>query len=511
METNLVHGPGDLRGQAYVLDAEKRALIYRMYEVYPKGHETEGRRRYRRVAISLRKGSAKTELAAALAAVELASDGPVRTVEWRKVGRHWEPVGGPVTDPYIPMIAYTEEQSDELAYNALTVMIQEGPLARSFDIGKQRIARIGGDGKAVSLATTPDSRDGARTTFELFDETHRLVLPRQRETHRTMLANLPKRRMADPWALETTTAAEPGTGSVAEATRDYANQVAEAKVADSRLFYFHRQASDGHDLTTRKGIRAAVLEASGPIAEWSDIEGIVEQWDDPGADRSYLERVWLNRMVRGQEQAFDVEQWKTLAREYVTPEGSDIVLGFDGSLFADSTALIAADVAEGHVWVAGLWERPLRQVTKWQVPTDEVEATLDDLFSRYAVWRLYADPPKWESYVAKWAAEYGPDRVVEWYTYRTLHMARACRGLSNAIASSQITHSGDARLTRHLGNAHRIDLAQRDEDGTPMWRVAKERPDSTDWIDAGVGLILAWEARTHALAEGVGTSVWTAA
>jgi phage terminase large subunit-like protein len=512
METNLVHGPGDLRGEPYRLDSEKRGLLYRIYEVYPKGHALEGRRRFRRVGISLRKGSAKSELAAAVVACELAEDGPVRTVNWNKVDRHWEPEGGPVTDPYIPMIAYTEEQSDELVYGALTVMLAEGPLAKRFDIGKARIMRARGDGKAVSLATSPDSRDGARTTFEVFDETHRLVLPRHREAHRTMLANLPKRRAADPWSLEITTAPTPGEGSVAEATMDYARQVADKALTDTKLFFFHRQASDDHDMTTRKGIRAAVLEASGPVAEWSDIDGIVDQWDDPGADRPYLERVWLNRLVKGAEQAFDVEHWRKLARpEHEVPEWADIVIGFDGSIFEDSTAVVAVEVVTGHAWLAGLWEKPLRSEKRWQVPTDEVEVTIDALFDRYQVWRLYADPAHWRSYVAEWAAKYGRERVIEWWMYRTLQTARAVRAFAGAILNDEITHSGDERLLRHIGNSHRLDLPQRDEDGMPMWRIVKERPDSPHKIDAASALILAWEARTHAVAEGVGTVTWTAA
>src|SRR5690606_6463961 len=98
------------------------------------------------------------------------------------------PVGVGVVDPYIPMVATTEEQSDELAYGALRVILQYSALADDFDIGIERIMRVGGDGKAVSLASAPDARDGARTTFQVFDETHRFVLPRMKRAHRTMLA-----------------------------------------------------------------------------------------------------------------------------------------------------------------------------------------------------------------------------------------------------------------------------------------------------------------------------------
>src|SRR5690606_8160261 len=210
IETYLVFGPGDLRGEPARLDDEKRALIWRMYEVYPQGHPLAGRRRFKRCAIVLPKGTAKTELAAWIAAVELHPEGPVRTIGW---DGHGNPIGGPVTDPYIPLVAYTEEQSDELAYGALKAILEESPIRDDFDIGLERIMRRRGDGKAVSLASSPNARDGARTTFQVADETHWWTLPRLLQAHQTMLANVPKRRAADAWTLEITTAHEPGAGS----------------------------------------------------------------------------------------------------------------------------------------------------------------------------------------------------------------------------------------------------------------------------------------------------------
>jgi phage terminase large subunit-like protein len=190
-----------------------------MYEVYPQGHAQAGRRRFKRVGISLRKGTAKTELAAWIAACELHPEAPVRCTGFSKSG---EPIGGPVSDPYIPLVAYTEEQSEDLAYGALRVILELSTLKDDFIIGLERIERKKGDGKAVPLAAAPDARDGARTTFQHFDETHRFTLPRLVRAHQTMLANIPKRPLADAWSLETTTAPEPGAGSVAEATMEYA-------------------------------------------------------------------------------------------------------------------------------------------------------------------------------------------------------------------------------------------------------------------------------------------------
>ena len=43
---------------------------------------------------------------------------------------------------------------------------------------------------------------------------------------------------------------------------EYARAIEEGRVKDASLFYFHRQASDDHDLTTEEGVRAAIIEAS---------------------------------------------------------------------------------------------------------------------------------------------------------------------------------------------------------------------------------------------------------
>ena len=501
IESYLVFGPGDLRGLPAVLDTEKRALISRMYEVFPQGHEWAGRRRFKRVAISLRKGSAKTELAAWLAAAELHSYGPVRCDGFDASG---QPVGKGVTDPYIPLVATTEEQSDELAYGALRVILMYSELADDFDIGIERIMRIGGDGKAVSLSTSPDARDGARTTFQIFDETHRMNAPRLKAAHRTMLANIPKRYLSDAWSFEITTAPAPGEGSIAEDTMDYARQVASGAIKDSRLFFFHRQANDDHDLSTPEGIREAVIEASGPVAEWSDIDGICEQWRDPTSDKTFLERVWLNRLVRSSERAFDIERWKELSDINFMPNDGDLItLGFDGARWRDSTALVGTHILTGFQWLVALWERP-ENVAVWEVPAEDVNATVAETFDRWDVWRMYCDPPYWETPVAEWAGKYGDDRVVNWWTNRQKAMAYAIKGFNTAILSGELIHDGSPDLTRHIGNAVRRILRMHDEEGVPLWTIYKEQPESPHKIDAAMAAILSWEARSAALALGIG-------
>ena len=53
-----------------------------------------------------------------------------------------------------------------------------------------------------------------------------------------------------------------------------------------------------------------------------------------------------------------------------------------------------------------------------------------------------------------------------------------------------------------IGNAAKLTLKERDDKGTPFWKIQKETPDSPKKIDAAMAAILAWEARTDAIAAG---------
>jgi hypothetical protein len=505
IEERAVFGPGSLKGQPAVLDDEKRAAIYKAYELYPRRSRTgkPGSRRFRRVRFSWRKGTAKTELMAWIAFAELHPEGPVRFDGWDADG---QPVGRPVRDPYIPLLAYTSEQVQELAYGALMVVCQEGPDADLFDAGLERILRLDArgraDGKAVPLAQSPNARDGARTTFQGYDETHRLTLPRHVAAYTTMEANLPKRPLDDPWSLGITTAGVPGGGSVAELDKDEAEAIARGEVDEPELFYFHREAGPNHDLTSMEGRIEAIREASGPaVAAWSDLRGIAKQWDRPNADHRYLERTWLNRWTQSDAQAFDAATWETLAAPRTLPTGTAVAVGFDGSRWKDTTALILTCMETGHQVRRGLW------VPTEAEPVDpvEVDQVVDDVFSTFDVARLYGDPAQgWDEQLAKWSGKYGPKRVAFFYTdSRNLRRtATMCRAYATAIRTGALTHDGDEDFERHIAAAQKRDIRMTDEDGTPLWVMEKERHDSLKKIDLAMAGALSWQARLDAMAAG---------
>jgi hypothetical protein len=514
---NLCYGPGDLLGQLIRDDDEWLAILCRLYEVWPRGHQYDGRRRFARGCVSRRKGRAKTELAAWVTAAEMHQRAPVRCIGWDERGCtihgkakgaertcQCQPKGGPVTDPYIPLVAYTEEQGETTIYGALKAILERSAVVKDFDIGLARVMRKDGTGRAEALAAEPNARDGARTTFQVFEETHRWYTPRLKAAYQTMSLNIPKRRTADAWSLEVTTSYKPGQGSIAERTMEHARNVAEGRVQDMRLFFSHRQAREDADLSTPEGLREAVLEATGEVAAgWSNVEGICSQFSDPNLEPVELRRLWLNQVVKGAERAFDPAKWAANAVSRTPTPGAFITLGFDGSISRDSTGIVATEVESGWQWVLAKWERPLDlpREQPWEVPSDEVNAAMADAFARFDVWRLYADKPHWETYVDAWSGEFGEERVINWPTNQHRKMAASVRSFSTAVNDGTLSHSGDAAYARHVGNAHRKDVGATD-DGEPLFVIVKEGPMSPLKIDLAVAGVLSWQARQDAVAAG---------
>lgn len=506
IEDCAIFGPGSLKGQPARLDAEKRAALYRLYEVYPRGHRFAGRRRFKRGSLSWRKGLAKTEFGAWVGFAELHPDGPVRCDGFDAAGN---PVGRPVADPYIPMLAVTAEQVEELAYGALYVMCTEGPDADLFDATNERIIRLSStgraDGKAVPLSNSPGARDGARTTFQLFDEPHRLILPRQIAAHETMVANLEKRVLEDPWGLYVGTAGEIGEDSIAEGLHSEAQQIAEGKITNPQLFHFHREAGPGFDLEDQAQRVAAVAEATGPVGEYGpgQFESIARQWERPKADKAYLERVWLNRWIKAGRQAFDVKRWAQLGTAEPLPAGSFVTWGFDGARYRDSTGFVVTDIASGQQMPWALWEKPL-DVESWECPEAEVLDALDRLHDTFTVWRGYYDPFYWTETMRAAAGRYGDDVVVEWRTNRTQAAAWAVRRYAEAMAAGSVTWCPSDPLAddlaKHLAAAGRAPVNVWDDQGERLFILGKIHPDRK--FDLGMAATLSWEARLDALKAG---------
>jgi hypothetical protein len=556
----LVFGPGDLRGERAELDADKTALIHRSYQVFPlpekpaerktvlrrfdagvRWQATDhpaGRRRFKQVTIELPKGLAKTEFGAWITAGELHPEGPVRCIGWTLEGGAYVPVGGPIRDPYIPLVSYTEEQTEELGYGALYAILAESGYADDFDIGLERIVRADGTGRAVALAGSPNARDGARTTFQWFDEPHRMFSPLLKKARTTMLANIPKRIASDAFTLDTSTRHDPGEKSVHQDSYETAKLIDAGKASDPTFFFFSRHAKrswkvlpEGDTAEEREAdlerandeLESALREAAGSGSSWRDFRSIVAMFRRPGADVAYLCRTYLNWTMRGAGRAFDVDDiQQRLCPPLVTPpsldKGAAIALGFDGSRRRDATGVAAVRLDSGYMWNAGVWERPGDADEDWEVPRDEVDQKVVDLFDFYTVLWMNGDPEWWDDTLGAWAGRYNHGRhgkvVHEHYTHQPKKMGLEVRAFTQAIESGEAKFGPDpalsgeaatenlATLIRHFGNAHKNPTQFNTEQGDKLYTISKERRDSPLVIDLAMCAVLAWDALVRALARG---------
>ncbi len=499
IEDNLCHGPGDLIGQPKTLSNEERLFLYRSYEIYPRDHKMEGRRRFKRCAYYRRKGVAKTEDAALIAIVECDPNGPVRFDGW---DAHGNPVGRPVVDPYIPMLAFTEEQVEELAYRAVYEILSHCALGDTYDLTLERIKPKDTTGRIVSIAGSPSARDGARTTFQHFDEPHRMLSVRVRQAVATMLRNIPKRYAADAWTLETSTMYGPGEGSVAEDSHEYALAVLRGEVKDPRFYFDHRQASEKWNISKDEELRAAIVEASGDAAAWADVDSIVALFHDPSEDENEFRRYWLNQRRRSSNRWPVAYLWPTLAKQRTVEPGTEIVLAFDGSYNHDSTQLVGCTVeAIPHVFHIASFARPAGE-KNWRVPVLRVLQAVEDAMETYRVLEFAPDPPGWRPEIETWEETYG-ETVVRFETNQPRRFGPACDDLEQGVRDKSLTHDGSPIIAQHMNNAVT-------EKRGAFTVITKDRPDDPEIDAADATCVALHRARWHwaHMNEGIGVIVY---
>jgi phage terminase large subunit-like protein len=161
------------------------------------------------------------------------------------------------------------------------------------------------------------------------------------------------------------------------------------------------------------------------------------------------------------------------------PDGAEVVLAFDGSFNGDTTVLVVATVDQRpHVDLVELWE-----AAGTQVPVVDVEQAIRQACRRWRVVEIAADPFRWARSLQLLEGEGLP--VME-YPQSPGRMTPATARFYEAVVNGALTHSGDSRLARHVGNA----VLREDARGG---RLAKERRDSPRRIDAAVAAVMAMD------------------
>lgn len=502
IETYCCHGPGDVQGEPLDFDEEIRDFIIECYRLNPE----TGRRLYREAVLSRPKGRAKSEIAGMVVCAEAL--GPVRFDGWDADG---QPVGRQMRSPLIKCLATEESQAGNTFENAAFVLGVWGPDEHPDvfgGVGGVRRAEsatavyIPGGGEVRACTSGSASKDGGKETFVVPDESHLYVLPELRRMYATVMRNLPKRKLAEPWALQTSTAYRPGELSVFEETLTAWRK----GELSSTVYVDHREAKGRIDLDdtehTIKQLRQVYGAAMDPDTGWMDPHEVLETMRDPRScpDVETAARYYLNRPMSGRDAwiAKDVHERQT--RLDVVEIGSPISIGFDGSLNDDSTVLRGCRMSDGYLFRLGVWAKPEGPAgIGWEVPRLEVLATIREAFGRYDVVRGYFDPHEWRSDIEALAGEFGEARVLAWPTSRHTPMAAALDRLHTGLVTGEVWHDDDPVAAEHYGNVY---VARRGQ----LRLVRKEYPNSPRKIDSVVGDALALEARADAIADG-----WTAA
>ncbi|MCW2757967.1 MAG: hypothetical protein JWO46_1713 [Nocardioidaceae bacterium] len=180
------------------------------------------------------------------------------------------------------------------------------------------------------------------------------------------------------------------------------------------------------------------------------------------------------------------------------PAGAQICGGFDGSDVSDWTA-ISAETREGFSFTPRYG--PDRLPTIWRpeewggrIPRDQVDMAMDELFERYQVARVYADPPRWETDLERWILKHGEKHVIPWETYRTRQMHAALERFMVDLAEKRITQDGCPLTALAMAAARKIPK------GPDKYGLAK--PSQMQKIDPAITRVLAHEAAADERADG---------
>lgn len=476
------------------LTDEQAYRLLRLYQIDPHN----GRRVVRRAALRRPKGAGKSPEGGYIGFAELT--GPVVFDGWDANGR---PVGRPMTGedaasgPWIQFAAVSEDQTANVLVWLYEVLGDRADHVSELgvDLGRTRIYLKNRPGRIEPVTASAGSREGQPITFAVLDQTESW----KKENGGVRLAATLRRNAAktDGWTYELQNAPAPVDGSVADLTAR-AWERGQAGVLFDTI-----EPSKVPELDDRPALVEAIREVYGEAISrgWVSEDRIASECTDADTSPSDAYRFYLNVSMPSEEAAFDIDLWGDLEKNFKVPPSSLITVGFDGARFHDTTALVGTHVKSGHQWLAGIWERPPNAVD-WEVDETDVDRAVAELFENFQVWRLYADPPYWESAVDRWAGRW-EDRIVRWWTNRTKPMAYALKAFSTAMRARELSHDGDPRLAEHVRNARRKETPQaRDEEGRPLWTIRKDAPDSPLKIDAAMAAVLSWEARGDALAAG---------
>lgn len=466
---------------------EQAIRLFHLYRVDRLGHRV-----IRRAALRRPKGFGKSPEGAYIGFAELT--GPVTFAGWDAKG---QPVGRPHPSPWVQFAAVSADQTDNvLVWLYETLADRPSTLADlAIDLGRSRIYLRNRPGRIEPVTAAAGSREGQPITFGVLDQTESW----RRENGGVRLASTLRRNAAKTggWTYELQNAPEPGDGSVAEQTSRAWER------GQAGVYFDTRVPTKVPDLNDRPALLDALAHVYGESASrgFVGLERLADECVDPDTDPADAYRFYLNTEWVASSAAFDEARWAALANPaLVVSDRSLVVAGVDGARFDDALAIVATEVVSGHQFPVGIWERPEHAGEDYEHPVNEIDGAMTEFLERFDVWRVYVDPQWIDHLFTRWQGRWGDKRILPWYTNRPRQMGHALRRYRSAQVGGDLSHDGDGTFARHMRNARRKLQNVRDDQGRPLWTLAKPSPQLK--IDAAMAGGLSWEARSDAIAAG---------
>lgn len=526
----LVVPDGPAAGTPLELTREQAQFVLNFYRVDPnfRGPAIVGRslvnaRAINRAILCRPKGWGKSPILGALAIVEAVGDVILDgwTADGEPAARPWSSLGFKAK---VQVLATSEDQTSNTWDPILDMIRGSDSLIDDYGMDPMETFVALPRGRMEFATSAGDSREGGRPIFAVLDQTESW----RRSNGGIGLAAAVRRNLTKTQgsSIESPNAYAPGDGTVAEASfKAHAAQVERAARPRSRtkvtILLDHRSAPDV-DIYDEKKLHDGLAIAYGDSADvnggWVALDRVVEDFWDPDSTVEDSRRFFLNQIGESEDAWITELELAGIKNEALEVKpGEMITLGFDGSRgrrrgVTDATALIACRVSDGHLFEpfpVSVWEQPSKwpRNQQWTPPVREIQAAVANAFKTWNVVGFYADPAKWESYVAGWEAKYGPKlkvqaagkaHPIEWWMtgQRATKTVQALASFKDAVLDRDISYDGGLYLTRHILNA-------RMRPSRSGVQIAKAHPDSPDKIDAAVAAVLAHEARLDAIAARV--------
>jgi len=487
----LLQPDGENAGDPFIFTKEQVRLILWWFAV-----DDRGRFLYTSGVVRRMKGWGKDPFVAALCLMELCGPTTVKSFGVDYV------VGKQHPAPWVQIAAVSRDQTKNTFTLFPTMISRELREDYGLEIHKEIIHKSGG-GRIEAVTSSPKSLEGGRSHFVAMNESQFWLENNNGHAMAEAIAgNTAKGRIEAPFRrMAICNAHRPGEDSVAEADYEFYLDLIEGNTKAKKFMYDAREASPGTKLVEEDSLRAGIIEARGDSV-WLDVDRLIEEVYDPRTTPSEARRKYLNQIVAAEDAWLTPQQWDAIVQPLLKLlPGDMITLGFDGSRGNDHTALCACRVNDGAIFLLNVWD-PKRQ-TGGKINSAAVDAAVRYAFDTFNVVSFRADVKEFESYVDKWAADYGrtlkvkatPGHAVA-YDMRSKgkkEFPQDCEKFENAVIEGNMQHDGNPALRQHILNARR----RPNKDG--IIGIGKESRMSSRKMDAAVTAVLAFSARQEYL------------